>query len=124
VGRRRGRPVLRLPPVADLRRVQRLPDPRLKIELAQFAADTGLHATVCHLSPGIIKWNKVEHQLFSQITLNWRGRPLRTHQVIVNLISSTTTTTGLTRQISTETGTTHWPHPTRRDQPALICRGP
>ncbi|TWP31689.1 ISAzo13 family transposase [Leekyejoonella antrihumi] len=75
-----------------------------KIELAQFAADTGLHVTVCHLPPGTSKWNKIEHRLFSQITLGWRGRPLRTHQVIVNLISNTTTTTGLTVRCVLDTG--------------------
>jgi hypothetical protein len=52
--------------------------------------------TVCHLPPGTSKWNKIEHRLFSQITLNWRGRPLRSHQVIIDLIRNTTTTTGLT----------------------------
>ena len=67
-----------------------------KIELAAFAADTGLHVTVCHLPPGTSKWNKIEHRLFSQITMNWRGRPLKTHQVIVDLIAETTTSTGLT----------------------------
>jgi hypothetical protein len=67
-----------------------------KIELAAFAAQTGLSVTVCHLPPGTSKWNRIEHRLFSQITMNWRGRPLITHQVIVDLISNTTTTTGLT----------------------------
>ena len=67
-----------------------------KIELARFTAQTGLSVTVCHLPPGTSKWNKIEHRLFSQITLNWRGRPLRTHQIIVNLIGTTTTATGLT----------------------------
>jgi transposase len=67
-----------------------------KIELAKLAAETGLAITVCHLPPGTSKWNKIEHRLFSQITLNWRGRPLRTHQIIVDLIGNTTTTTGLT----------------------------
>ncbi len=67
-----------------------------KIELAKLAAETGLVVTVCHLPPGTSKWNKIEHRLFSQITMNWRGRPLRTHQVIVELIGNTTTTTGLT----------------------------
>jgi transposase len=67
-----------------------------KIELARLAAETGLVITVCHLPPGTSKWNKIEHRLFSQITMNWRGRPLRTHQIIVDLIGNTTTTTGLT----------------------------
>ena len=66
-----------------------------KVELARFAADTGLRVTVCHLPPGTSKWNKIEHRLFSQITMNWRGRPLKTHQVIVDLIANTTTETGL-----------------------------
>lgn len=75
-----------------------------KIELAAFAADTGLRVTVCHLPPGTSKWNKIEHRLFSQITMNWRGRPLKTHQVIVDLISSTTTATGLTVRCTLDTG--------------------
>jgi len=78
-----------------------------KIELAKFAADTGLHVTVCHLPPGTSKWNKIEHRLFSQITMNWRGRPLKTHQVIVELISATTTTTGLIVHCVLDTG--HYP---------------
>ena len=66
-----------------------------KIELAKLAAQTGLDITVCHLPPGTSKWNQIEHRLFSQITMNWRGRPLITHQVIVELIGATTTSTGL-----------------------------
>lgn len=66
-----------------------------KTELAAFAADTGLAITVCHLPPGTSKWNKIEHRLFSAITMNWRGRPLETHQVVVDLIGATTTRTGL-----------------------------
>ncbi len=66
-----------------------------KIELATLAAETGLTITVCHLPPGTSKWNKIEHRLFSQITRNRAGRPLRTHQIIVDLIAGTTTTTGL-----------------------------
>ena len=67
-----------------------------KFELAQLAADTGLDIIVCHYPPGTSKWNKIEHRLFSQITRNWRGRPLKTYQTIVNLVANTTTTTGLT----------------------------
>ncbi|MGY4544566.1 transposase [Arthrobacter sp. UYNi723] len=74
-----------------------------KIELAKFSADTGLEITVCHLPPGTSKWNKIEHRLFSQITMNWRGRPLKTHQIIVDLINSTTTATGLTVQCVLDT---------------------
>jgi hypothetical protein len=67
-----------------------------KYELARLASATGLDIVVCHYPPGTSKWNKIEHRLFSRITLNWRGRPLTTYQTIVNLISRTTTQTGLT----------------------------
>jgi hypothetical protein len=67
-----------------------------KFELAKLAKATGLEITVCHYPPGTSKWNKIEHRLFSQITLNWRGRPLETYQTVVNLIANTTTTKGLT----------------------------
>ena len=75
-----------------------------KIELAAFAAETGLRVTVAHLPPGTSKWNKIEHRLFSQITMNWRGRPLMTHQIIVDLIANTTTATGLTVHCTLDTG--------------------
>jgi len=67
-----------------------------KTELAGLAATTGLTITVCHLPPGTSKWNKVEHRLFSHISMNWRGRPLTSHEVIVETIAATTTDTGLT----------------------------
>ena len=67
-----------------------------KFELARLAAATGLEIVVCHYPPGTSKWNKIEHRLFSRITVNWRGRPLETYQTVVNLIAGTTTTTGLT----------------------------
>lgn len=66
-----------------------------KTELAALAAETGLTITVSHLPPGTSKWNKIEHRLFSHISMNWRGRPLTSHEVIVNTIAATTTTTGL-----------------------------
>jgi hypothetical protein len=66
-----------------------------KTELARFAAETGLQVTVCHFPPGTSKWNKVEHRLFSHISMNWRGRPLVSHEVIVELIAATQTHTGL-----------------------------
>jgi hypothetical protein len=69
-----------------------------KYELAQLAAVTGLEITVCHFPPGTSKWNKVEHRLFSRITVNWRGRPLTSYQTVVSLISNTKTATGLTVQ--------------------------
>ena len=74
-----------------------------KTELAQLAADTGLTITVCHLPPGTSKWNKIEHRLFSHISMNWRGRPLTSHDVIVNTIAATTTCTGLTVQAVLDT---------------------
>ena len=66
-----------------------------KFELARLSAATGLEITICHYPPGTSKWNKIEHRLFSRITVNWRGRPLETYQTVVNLIAGTTTTTGL-----------------------------
>jgi len=69
-----------------------------KTELQTLADQTGLSITVAHLPPGTSKWNRIEHRLFAFITQNWRGKPLQTHQVIVQLIASTTTQTGLTVQ--------------------------
>jgi len=66
-----------------------------KTELAALAARTGLAITVCHLPPGTSKWNKIEHRLFSHISINWRGRPLTSHDVIVATIAATTTSSGL-----------------------------
>ena len=69
-----------------------------KVELQRLADETGLAITVCHLPPGTSKWNKIEHRLFSFITQNWRGKPLVSYQVIIDLIAATTTTKGLTVQ--------------------------
>jgi hypothetical protein len=66
-----------------------------KVELQQFSDATGLEVRVCHFPPGTSKWNKIEHRLFCHITQNWRGRPLVSHEVIVNLIANTTTAAGL-----------------------------
>ena len=66
-----------------------------KLELQKFADETGLSISVCHFPPGTSKWNKIEHRLFSFISSNWRGEPLRDYETIVNLISRTTTTKGL-----------------------------
>jgi hypothetical protein len=66
-----------------------------KFELSRLAQETGLEIQVCHFPPGTSKWNKIEHRLFSFITMNWRGRPLISHEVIVNLIASTKTRSGL-----------------------------
>src|SRR5208282_5208334 len=75
-----------------------------KAGLAQFAAETGLEITCCHFPPGTSKWNKIEHRLFSQITLAWRGRPLTSHDVIINTIGAVTTATGLTVTAILDTG--------------------
>jgi hypothetical protein len=66
-----------------------------KVELQRLADDTGLEIGVCHLPPGTSKWNRIEHRLFSYITINWRGKPLHSLETIINLIASTTTSTGL-----------------------------
>ncbi|MEJ7609251.1 MAG: ISAzo13 family transposase [Bryobacteraceae bacterium] len=66
-----------------------------KIELQRLADETGLAILVCHLPPGTSKWNKIEHRLFSFISQNWRGKPLVSHQVIVDLIAATSTRSGL-----------------------------
>ena len=73
-----------------------------KLEL-QKLADTGLEIDVCHLPPGTSKWNKIEHRLFSAISQNWRGKPLVSHEVVVNLIGATTTRTGLRVQSQLDT---------------------
>jgi hypothetical protein len=76
-----------------------------KAELARFADETGLAVTVLHLPPGTSKWNKVEHRLFSHITMNWRGRPLTSHEVVVATIAATTTRTGLRVKAVLDEGT-------------------
>jgi hypothetical protein len=75
-----------------------------KTELAALATQTGLTISVCHLPPGTSKWNKIEHRLFSQITMNWRGRPLTSHETILELIGATTTDTGLRVTATLDTG--------------------
>ena len=66
-----------------------------KVELQRLADETGLRVSVCHLPPGTSKWNKIEHRLFSYISQNWRGKPLISYEVIVNLIAATRTQSGL-----------------------------
>jgi hypothetical protein len=78
-----------------------------KRELQRFANESGLDVTVTHLPPGTSKWNKIEHRLFAFITQNWRGKPLVSHQVIVQLIGATTTETGL--KVSCEIDGGHYP---------------
>src|SRR5450759_361016 len=76
-----------------------------KVELQKLADETGLRIAVSHLPPGTSKWNKIEHRLFSFISQNWRGKPLISHEVIVNLIAGTTTETGLTVHSELDTDT-------------------
>ena len=79
-----------------------------KLELQRFADETGLAVAVCHFPPGTSKWNKIEHRLFCHITRNMRGRPPESHDLIVNLIANTTTSTGLTVRCELDTN----PYPT------------
>lgn len=78
-----------------------------KIALQRLADQTGLGISVCHFPPGTSKWNKIEHRMFSHISMNWRGKPLISHEVIVNLIAGTTTRTGL--KIKAELDTNLYP---------------
>jgi DDE family transposase len=75
-----------------------------KAGLAALALQTGLEITVCHFPPGTSKWNKIEHRLFSHITMNWRGRPLTSHEVVVSSIAATVTRTGLTVRAELDPG--------------------
>lgn len=77
-----------------------------KLELAKLAQETGLEITVCHYPPGTSKWNKIEHRMFSFISMNWRGRPLVTYKTIIELISATKTRSGL--QIKAERDWNHY----------------
>ena len=67
-----------------------------KVEIQKLADELKFPITICHFPPGTSKWNKVEHRLFSFISINWRGKPLRTYRTIVQLIAATTTDAGLT----------------------------
>ena len=78
-----------------------------KVELAKLAEKAGISITVCHFPPGTSKWNKIEHRLFSHISMNWRGRPLTSHEVVVELIGATTTSTGL--KVHAEVDTNSYP---------------
>jgi transposase len=75
-----------------------------KKALQDLATETGLQIHVCHFPPGASKWNKIEHRMFSHITQNWRGRPLISHEVIINLIANTTTKAGLTLRAELDRG--------------------
>lgn len=75
-----------------------------KVELQSLADQTGLRITVCHLPPGTSRWNKIEHRMFCHITQNWHGRPLVSHEVVVQLIGHTTTRNGLSIRAELDTG--------------------
>ena len=75
-----------------------------KTELARLANDEGISITVCHFPPGTSKWNKIEHRLFSAISTNWKGQPLTSHEVVVNLIGATTNRGGLTVKAQLDRG--------------------
>ena len=75
-----------------------------KTELARLAATVGVVITVCHMPPGTSKWNKIEHRLFSFISINWRGKPLTSYRCIVELIAATTTRSGLRVEADLDTG--------------------
>ena len=81
-----------------------------KVALQQLVDQTGLRVSACHFPPGTSKGNKIEHRLFSYISQNWRGRPLISHEVIGNLIGSTTTQTGLQVQAALDDR----PYPTKK----------
>jgi hypothetical protein len=75
-----------------------------KLALQEWATESGLRISVCHFPPGTSKWNKIEHRMFCHITKNWRGRPLTSRAVVVNLIANTTTSAGLTIQAELDEG--------------------
>jgi hypothetical protein len=74
-----------------------------KVALQALADETGLYISVCHFPPGTSKWNKIEHRLFCHISTNWRGKPLTSHEVVVNLIGNTPTREGLNIQAELDT---------------------
>jgi hypothetical protein len=76
-----------------------------KVELARFARETRLEITVCHLPPGTSKWNKIEHRMFAHISMNWRGRPLTSHEAVIELIGATITRRGLRVHAELDSGT-------------------
>ena len=93
-----------------------------KLELQKLADETGLEIAVCHFPPGTSKWNKIEHRLFSAITSDWRGRPLTSHEVVVELIGATTTRTGLT--VHAEVDTNAYPRGLKVSDAEMAAIGP
>jgi hypothetical protein len=90
-----------------------------KVALQRLADEIGITTAVCHYPPGTSKWNKIEHRMFCHITESWRGRPLVSHEVIVNLIGHTTTKTGLRIQ----TGLDCQNYPIGIDVPDEVMKG-
>jgi len=107
LGRRRHRGAKRLLITADSGGSNGSRNRLWKIALQQLSDQTGLEIEVCHFPPGTSKWNKIEHRLFCHVTRNWRGRPLETYEIVVNLIGSTTTQTGLTVRAELDSGIYH-----------------
>jgi transposase len=95
LGRKRHRQATRLLITADSGGSNSSRNRLWKVELQKLSNETGLEIEVCHFPPGTSKWNKIEHRLFCHVTRNWRGEPLETYEIVVNLIGSTTTETGL-----------------------------
>ena len=93
-----------------------------KLELAKLATEIGIPITVAHFPPGTSKWNKIEHRLFSHITMNWRGRPLTSHEVVVDLIGATTTRTGLS--VHAEPNTNTYPRGVKVTKQEMAAIGP
>lgn len=95
LGRKRYRWAIRLLITADSGGSNSSRNRLWKVELQRLSNETGLEIEVCHFPPGTSKWNKIEHRLFCHVTRNWRGQPLETYEIVVSLIGSTTTETGL-----------------------------
>jgi hypothetical protein len=95
LGRRRHRQAARLLITADSGGSNSSRSRLWKVELQKLSNECGLEIEVCHLPPGTSKWNKIEHRLFCHVTRNWQGQPLETIEIVVNLIGSTTTESGL-----------------------------
>jgi len=95
-----------------------------KARLGELARETGLEIVVCHFPPGTSKWNKIEHRLFAHITMNWRGRPLTSHEVVVQTIAATTTRTGLTVHAELDPGSYPTGQSVTADEMATLALAP
>jgi len=105
LGRRRHRQARRLLITADSGGSNSCRNRLWKVELQRLSNETALEIEVCHFPPGTSKWNKIEHRLFCHVTRNWRGRPLESYEIVVNLIGTTTTQSGLTVHATLDAGT-------------------